>query len=91
MTADTTLPYPPPWQDLATLAKHICAGERTIERWVKEGVFPGPRKRVKGKNLWWWKEVEEHLAGDAAKKAPSPPSRKPGDITNAGRAATNRH
>jgi predicted DNA-binding transcriptional regulator AlpA len=56
-----TLPYPPPWQDLATLAEHICAGESTIERWVKEGIFPAPRK-VGGKNLWSWKQVEKHLA-----------------------------
>jgi predicted DNA-binding transcriptional regulator AlpA len=56
-----TLPYPPPFQDLATLAEHICVGQSTIERWVKEGIFPAPRK-IGGKNLWPWKEVEKHFA-----------------------------
>lgn len=89
-TLEPTLPYPPPFMSLAVLAKHICVGEATIERWVKEGLIPRPRK-IKGKNLWWWKEVEKHLAGDAAESAPSSPSRKPGDITNATRAASGRH
>ena len=57
----TSLPYPPPYQDLATLAEHICAGESTIENWVRQGLFPAPRK-VGGKRLWRWKEVEHHLA-----------------------------
>jgi hypothetical protein len=57
-----TLPYPPPFQDLATLAQHICAGESTIENWVRLGQFPGPAKKVGGKNLWSWREVESFLA-----------------------------
>jgi hypothetical protein len=56
------LPYPPPYQDLATLALHICAAESTIENWVRLGLFPEPRK-VGGKRLWSWKEVERHIAG----------------------------
>ena len=56
------LPYPPPFQDLRTLSEHISAGESTIENWVKLGLFPAPRK-VGGKRLWRWKEVERHLAG----------------------------
>jgi predicted DNA-binding transcriptional regulator AlpA len=56
-----TLPYPPPFQDLATLAEHICAGQSTIENWVRQGLFPQPRK-IGGKRLWQWKEVERHLA-----------------------------
>lgn len=56
-----TLPYPPPFMDLATLAEHICCGESTIENWVKEGKFPEP-KRQGGKRLWRWKDVEKHLA-----------------------------
>ena len=56
-----TLPYPPPFQDLATLAVHICAGQSTIENWVRQGLFPQPRK-IGGKRLWQWKEVERHLA-----------------------------
>ena len=56
-----SLPYPPPFQDLATLAEHICAGESPIENWVRQGLFPQPRK-IGGKRLWQWKEVERHLA-----------------------------
>jgi hypothetical protein len=65
-----TLPYPPPFQDLATLAEHICCGETTIENWVKTGVFPPPRMQG-GKRLWSWKEVERHLAGDDSAMATS--------------------
>jgi hypothetical protein len=57
------LPYPPPWQDIATLSAHICAAESTIEGWVKMGLFPAPKK-VGGKRLWQWKEVERHLAAN---------------------------
>jgi hypothetical protein len=57
------LPYPPPYQDLSTLALHICAGESTIENWVRMGLFPAPKK-LGGKRLWCWKEVERHLAGN---------------------------
>jgi hypothetical protein len=56
------LPYPPPFQDLATLSNHISCGESTIENWVKLGLFPAPKK-IGGKRLWQWKEVERHLAG----------------------------
>jgi hypothetical protein len=57
------LPYPPPYQDLATLALHVCTGESTIENWVKMGIFPPPKKKIGGKRLWCWREVERHLAG----------------------------
>jgi predicted DNA-binding transcriptional regulator AlpA len=57
------LPYPPPFMDLATLALHVCAGESTIENWVKLGLFPAPKK-IGGKNIWRWREVERHLAGE---------------------------
>lgn len=55
------IPYPPPFQDLRTLSEHICAGESTIENWVKLGLFPPPTK-IGGKRLWRWKDVEHHLA-----------------------------
>jgi hypothetical protein len=66
-----SLPYPPPYQDLATLALHICAAESTIENWVRLGLFPEPRK-VGGKRLWSWKEVERHIAGTKELTAASP-------------------
>jgi hypothetical protein len=53
--------YPPPFQDLATLAEHICCGESTIENWVRLGLFPVPKK-IGGKRLWEWKVVQRHLA-----------------------------
>jgi hypothetical protein len=46
-----SLPYPPPFQDLQTLSEHICAGESTIENWVRMGIFPAPKK-IGGKRLW---------------------------------------
>ncbi len=57
------LPYPPPFQDLSTLAAHVCMGESTIEEKVRLGEFPAPRK-VGGKRLWSWKEVERFLSAD---------------------------
>jgi hypothetical protein len=58
------LPYPPPFQDLATLSLHVCAGESTIENWVRLGLFPAPKK-IGGKRIWCWKVVERHLAGES--------------------------
>jgi hypothetical protein len=53
--------YPPPYQDLATLARHICCGERTIEAWVQQGLFPKPRLQG-GKRLWRWADVDTYLS-----------------------------
>jgi predicted DNA-binding transcriptional regulator AlpA len=63
--------YPPPFQDLATLSAHICVSESAIENWVKLGLFPPPRK-VGGKRLWSWREVERHLAGNKELVASNP-------------------
>jgi len=54
------LPYPPPWQDIGTLAKHICAATTTVENWVASGILPPPRKRG-GKLMWKWSEVDAWL------------------------------
>lgn len=83
-----TLTYPPPFQDLRTLAAHICVGESTIENWVKMGLFPQPRK-VGGKRLWQWKEVERHLARmtDATASSPDDEAQR---IREATRAAATR-
>lgn len=51
------LPYPPPYQDLATLAQHLCAGESTVEQLVALGQFPRP-KMMGGKRVWKWIEVD---------------------------------
>jgi hypothetical protein len=82
------LPYPPPFQDLATLAEHICAAESTIENWVKLGIFPKPRMQG-GKRMWRWTDVERHLAGDAD-AAPTAPSDLAERITNGTRKALQR-
>lgn len=80
------LPYPPPFQDLATLSAHICVGESTIENWVKIGLFPEPRK-VGGKRLWSWKTVEKHLAAQGEPVGTSDIALAE-RITNATRAAS---
>ena len=54
----------PPYQDLRTLAEHLCLGESTIEEWVKLGRLPYPVTN-KGKRLWRWKDVETYLARPA--------------------------
>jgi predicted DNA-binding transcriptional regulator AlpA len=83
-----SLPYPPPFQDLRTLAEHLCTGESTIENWVKLGLFPRPRK-IGGKRLWQWKEIERFLAAteDAVTTVPDAQAEA---IRNATRAAASR-
>ena len=54
------LTYPPPFQDIATLAQHLSICESTVENWVRLGYLPPPRK-VGGKRLWHWKKVVEWL------------------------------
>lgn len=85
----TRLPYPPPFQDLATLAAHLCTGESTIENWVRLGLFPAPRK-IGGKRLWQWKEVERHLAATGEPVAASL-SQQVEAIRDATKAASSRH
>ena len=54
------LPYPPPWQDVATLCAHLCISDATVENWVRHGILPAPRM-IGGKRMWKWSEVEEKL------------------------------
>lgn len=63
------LPYPPPWQDMATLCAHICVSTTTVDTWVAQGILPPPRKRG-GKLMWKWVEVDEYLTN--GKDAGSP-------------------
>lgn len=58
----STLPYPPPWQDMSTLCKHICVSPNTVDNWVAQGILPPPRKRG-GKLMWKWSEVDAKLEG----------------------------
>lgn len=54
------LPYPPPYQDIATLGAHLCLSTDTIDKMVREGRLPPPKNRH-GKRLWKWSEVEKYL------------------------------
>ena len=83
-----TLPYPPPFQDLATLAEHTGLSESTIERRVKLGTFPQPCNRD-GKRIWEWKKVYRYLAGGEALDPPSS-SDEAQRIREATRAAASR-
>lgn len=78
------LPYPPPWQDMATLCAHISvASERTVDAWVTQGILPPPRKRG-GKLMWKWSEVDELLSNGQAGRSPDT---KADEIRNATRRA----
>jgi predicted site-specific integrase-resolvase len=59
------LPYPPPWQDAATLCSHLCISESTIDNWIRQGVLP-PAKMRGGKRMWKWSEVERFMEGDGS-------------------------
>ncbi len=63
---DRPLNYPPPWQDMVTLCKHLCLSAKSVENWVAQGILPAPRKRG-GKLMWKWAEVDARLTlGDAS-------------------------
>ena len=57
------LPYPPPWQDTATLCAHLCISEGTLDNWIGRKILPTARL-VGGKRMWEWSEVESQLRGD---------------------------
>jgi predicted DNA-binding transcriptional regulator AlpA len=80
-----TLPYPPPFQDIAALAEHTGLSETTIERRLREGRFPPPCQ-TEGKRLWHWKTVEKFLAAGAAPEL-QPTADKAAQIREATRAA----
>ena len=84
-----TLPYPLPFQDLATLSEHICAAESTIENWVRLGLFPEPKK-IGGKRLWEWKKVARHLAIQEQVTSSSGPDELAERIKNGTRQALSR-
>lgn len=82
-TKQNDLPYPPPWMDAGTLAKHCSVSPSTIEAWAAQGVLPPPRKRG-GKQLWKWSEVDEKLTIGEAGGSPDAAAER---IRNATRAA----
>ena len=57
------LPYPPPWQDAATLCAHLCISEGTLDNWVRQEILPAPRMRG-GKRMWNWAEVNRKMDGN---------------------------
>lgn len=74
---------PPPFADLATLARLICLSEKTIENHVAMGIFPAPRKQG-GKRLWEWETVRKHLAGEGTE------AHAPGDLAERIKEGTRR-
>lgn len=56
----TDLPYPPPYQDLATLALHLGMTEEAIEKQVQQGKLPKP-KMIGNTRRWSWQEVSRFL------------------------------
>lgn len=82
------LGYPPPYQDLATLAEHLCMGESTIEEHVRRGIFPAPIMQGT-KRLWSWKAVQKHLE-PKGKVAPLSPDQQREGIFNAVKAEVSR-
>ena len=63
MTANIKPGWVPPWLDMPTLCAHICCSPNTVDKWVKEGILPPPRRRG-GKQMWRWAEVDEYLSRD---------------------------
>lgn len=55
--------FRPAFMDLATLSRHVCLSEQTIENQVARGIFPRPRMQG-GKRLWSWRKVQAHLEGE---------------------------
>jgi hypothetical protein len=50
----------PAWVDKARLCFELCLSDTGVDDWVKYGVLPPPRK-LRGKLMWKWKEVEARL------------------------------
>ena len=59
-TAPVREGFIPPWQDMATLCRHISCSSSTVDNWVAEGILPPPRKRG-GELMWKWSEVDDYL------------------------------
>lgn len=81
---DVPLSYPPPFQDISTLAEHVCLSERTIEAWVQHGKLPPP-VTTDGKRLWRWKDVEKALARGRDESAASDDAAKMREAVTAAR------
>lgn len=56
----TDLPYPPPYQDLPTFARHLNTTGAEIEEALKAGLFPKPLT-IGEERLWKWGNVK-HIA-----------------------------
>ncbi len=63
------LPYPPPYQDIRTVAAHISLSEDTIERLVTQGKFPAPRRVIDGNRIWSWNDISTHIKVMEEKKS----------------------
>lgn len=75
----------PPFMDIGTLAEHLCISTGTIENWVRMGYLP-PSRKVGGKRLWRWQEVERRIA-PPDNLIPVSPDEQADRIRNATKAA----
>lgn len=62
MTVKKDRDQTPPWQDMPTLCRNICASPSTVTAWVSQGILPKPRRHG-GKLMWKWSEVDDCLTG----------------------------
>ena len=81
------LPYPPPWQDAATLCAHLCISEGTLDNWVRQGILPAAKMRG-GKRMWEWSEVDRLMRGETG-IVPSDEARVARQVYDATRKAVN--
>lgn len=51
----------PEWVDMARLCFECCTCPSTVDVWVRERLLPPPR-RVRGKLMWRWRDVDAWLA-----------------------------
>jgi hypothetical protein len=74
MAHEVKLPYPPPYQTIDVLARHLTITPATVDRWVKDSLLPPPcpRKSEKGVRLWKWETVCRWLDGTTAEPNDQP-------------------
>lgn len=58
-----TLPYPPPWLDIAGLCQHFPLSETSVDTYIRQHGFPPARMRA-GKRVWKYEEVDAWYTGD---------------------------